>query len=107
MRPAWTLFALLLPGLVAAPAAARDTVGVFKSWGAFRDLSPRHCFAVAEPVQRPAGGGERPFAAVATWPAQGVRAQLHIHLSRRKLRGAPVFLAIGERRFALDRKSVV
>jgi len=94
-----SLLTCAILGLWAFPAGARDTIGVYKSWAAFRDYRPHHCFAIAEPVS--GRTGEHPFAAVTTWPASGVRAQLHIHLSRRKLRGAPVFLAVGEHRFPL------
>jgi hypothetical protein len=88
-----------MTGTLAAPAAARDTIGVYRNWAAFRDFRPHHCFAISEPVS--GRSKQRPFAAVTTWPTMGVRAQVHIHLSRKKLRGAPVFLAIGEHRFPL------
>jgi hypothetical protein len=83
------------------PAAARVALGVFDSWGAFRDERPRRCFAVSEPAQPMRGGGWRPFAAISTFPDRGVRGQLNIRLRWRKLRGAPVFLSIGDRRFRL------
>ena len=85
--------------LVAAPVAARDTIGVYKGWGAFRDAQPARCFAIAQPVR--AGGAGRPFASVATWPGRGLRGSLHIRLSRERDRSAGVTLSIGERRFAL------
>lgn len=87
---------------VAAPGLARDTLGIFGSWGAFRDASPARCFAIAQPdsVDGP-GSGWRPFAAVATWPALGQRNQVHLRLSRRFAgRGAPV-LVIDDDRFPL------
>ena len=78
----------------------RASLGVFERWGAFRDASPRHCFAIAEPSgDRP--GSTRPFASVATWPSDGVRNQLHVRLSRDRHSGASVTLSIGERRFEL------
>ena len=89
--------ALLL--LVAAPAAARETVGVWKSWGAFRDASPRRCYAIARPVV--AGGRSTGWASVATWPGRGLAASLHVRLSRPRDRSAPVTLTVGERRFEL------
>lgn len=89
--------ALLL--LVAAPAAARETVGVWKSWGAFRDATPRRCYAIARPVV--AGGRSTGWASVATWPGRGLAASLHVRLSRPRDRSAPVTLTVGERRFEL------
>jgi hypothetical protein len=76
----------------------RDTLGVFGSWGAFRDPSPLRCFAIARPVER---GRSQPFASIATWPGQDARNQLHIRLSRARAANARVTLAIGERRFEL------
>ncbi|QIG81690.1 hypothetical protein [Stakelama tenebrarum] len=81
-------------------AAPRESLGVFESWGAFRDASPRRCYAIAEPV-RSRRGDPRPFASIADWPGEHIRGQLHIRLSREKHPKAAVTLAIGERRFEL------
>jgi hypothetical protein len=77
----------------------RDALGVWSSWGAFRDPSPLRCFAIARPVER--GRSGQPFASIATWPGQGARNQLHVRLSRARSPNARVTLAIGERRFEL------
>jgi hypothetical protein len=92
-------FALLLL-LAAVPATARDSLGIYDSWGAFTDASPRRCYAIAQPVP-PGGAGWRPFASIATWPGQGARNQLHIRLSRERDPRARVTLSVGERRFEL------
>ncbi|SEM89246.1 hypothetical protein SAMN05192583_1427 [Sphingomonas gellani] len=88
-----------------APIAARDTIGVFGVWGAFRDTAApraaRHCFAISRPVVSGTRGGSRPFASLASWPARGLRASLHVRLSRERDRSAGVTLTVGERRFAL------
>jgi hypothetical protein len=84
--------------LVAAPATARDTIGVWSSWGAFSDASPRRCFAIAQPVDPGQRGG---FVSVADWPGQNIRGQLHVRLSRARSATARVTLSIGERRFDL------
>ncbi len=89
------MIALALALLLLQP---RDALGVFGSWGAFRDPSPLRCFAIARPVER---GRSQPFASIATWPGQGARDQLHIRLSRTRAANARVTLAIGERRFEL------
>jgi hypothetical protein len=80
----------------AVPASARDTIGVWQRWGAFRDTAPARCFAIARSVTRPRGA-----ASVATWPRRGLRSSLHLRLSRPRDRAAPVTLTIGERRFQL------
>ena len=92
---------LLTIAVVTSPAsAARNSLGMFEGWGAFRDDTPPRCFAIAQPV-RGGGGKWRPFASVASWPKAGVRGQLHIRLGREKLAAAPVTLTIGDRRFTL------
>jgi hypothetical protein len=87
--------------LCAAPASAHDAIGVYKSWGAFSDPSPLHCFAIAQPVQSGGSSRWRPFASIASWPKQGARNQIHIRLSRTRDPRARVTLSVGERRFEL------
>ncbi|MCK8458150.1 MULTISPECIES: invasion associated locus B family protein [Sphingomonas] len=91
--------ATLLILAIAVPASARETIGIYKGWGAFRDAAPERCYAIARPVM--AGGRSSGFASIATWPKRGLRASLHIRLSRERDRSAGVTLTIGERRFAL------
>jgi len=86
---------------LAEPAAAREALGVFGQWGAFRDNRPLRCFAIAEPPVRYGKRDWRPFASVATWPGRNVRGQLHIRLRKAKQPGAPIMLRIGDRRFPL------
>ena len=79
---------VLAVALLAVPAAARQTIGVYKSWGAFRD--PDRCYAIAQPVL--ANGRPGGFATVGTWPAKRLRASFHLHLS------APLVRAMGSGR---------
>ena len=44
------VFPLLL--LAAAPVQARERIGQYGGWGAFRDESPARCFAIAQPLWR-------------------------------------------------------
>jgi hypothetical protein len=94
---------LVLIALPVAPLSARDSLGIFDRWGAFRDPAVPRCYAIAEPAER--GGGSdaawRPFASVGTWPRKNVRGQLHIRLSRQRAPGSAVTLSIGDQRFAL------
>lgn len=86
--------------MLGGPAAARDALGVYNGWGAFRDARPLHCFAISEPVRR--GGSKwRPFASVAHWPVQRIRGQVHVRLSREKRAGVPITLSIDGRRFPM------
>ena len=86
---------------LAAPIAAKDSLGVYSNWAAFRDDSPARCYAIAKPTR---GSDAGPFASVATWPERGIRGQLHIRLSRASSDGSDVTLTIGERRFTLAAK---
>lgn len=91
---------LVLPALLvlaAVSAPARDTIGVWQRWGAFRDAAPPRCYAIARSV----GQRVRGTASVATWPDRGLRNSLHLRLSRPRDRALPITLTIGERRFQL------
>jgi hypothetical protein len=87
--------------LVAAPALARDSLGMFEGWGAFRDAADARCYAIAKAVPSRMQRDYPPYATVATWPRRQLRGQVHLRLSRRLLPGATITLAIGEQRFAL------
>lgn len=106
MRPTTPSALALLPLLllVASPAMARDSLGIFENWGAFRDSgasqSGPRCYAIAQPVAR-RGQPPRGFASVGSWPRNHVRGQLHIRLGRARASAAPVVLTVGERRFTL------
>ncbi len=86
--------------LLAGPAAARDALGVYQGWGAFRDATPRRCFAIAEPIRK-GSASWRPFASVAHWPLQRVRGQIHVRMSRAVQSDTVVLLNIDSRRFPM------
>ncbi|MFS0771973.1 hypothetical protein [Sphingomonas sp. 1P08PE] len=92
-RIAWTVALVLAAGA----ADARDTVGVYRGWAAFRD--PERCYAIAQPQGRVRVG--QPFVAVGTWPSRSLRSSLHVRLSRPVKPDQPVTLSVGERRFRL------
>lgn len=91
---------LFAAALLSAPAAARDALGVYEGWGAFRDGRPLRCFAITQPV-RLGSGKWRPFASVSYWPVQRVRGQVHVRLSRERRSTASVVLSIDDRRFPM------
>jgi hypothetical protein len=87
---------------VAAPVQAqRQPLGIFFQWGAFREQSAQHCFAIAEPERAPKAGARRPSVAIGYWPRRGVRGQVHFRLSREKRAGSAVLLRIDDRTFQL------
>ena len=99
-RVAFVILALI----AASPLAAKDSLGVFAQWGAFRDPQTPRCYAIAaaEPDRRAARYRQHaPFASVGTWPKRGVRGQLHVRLSRTLATAAAVSLSVGGQRFAL------
>jgi hypothetical protein len=88
--------------LIATPLAARDSLGMFATWGAFRDPTVPRCYAIAMARSSQRARDYQPFASVGTWPKRGVRGQLHIRLSRAVGADAPIALTVGGRRFALS-----
>jgi hypothetical protein len=86
---------------IAAPALARDSLGLYAKWGAFRDPIAPRCYAIAMAEPSAMQRAYQPFAAVGTWPRRGVRNQVHFRLSRPVAANSPIVLAMGDRRFAL------
>lgn len=91
---------VLIVGL-SAPASARDSLGIFESWGAFRDPDVPRCYAIAMPSGSASNREYRPFASIGTWPSRDVRGQVHFRLSRRLASDRPITLTMGDRRFTL------
>jgi len=95
----------LLAVLVAAPLAAKDSLGVFGDWGAFRDPQVPRCYAIAAAQDEARQGNARrehaPFASVGTWPKHNVRGQMHFRLSRTVAASPRIALAVGNQRFEL------
>ena len=93
------MLAGLLGGIaLAGPIAAKDSLGVYEGWAAFRDDAPLRCYAIAKPQR---DRDSSPYATVSTWPSRGKRGQVHVRLSDAVSKGAPVRLTIGAERFAL------
>ena len=90
-----------LLALMAAPALARDSLGMFETWGAFRDANEPRCYAIAKAMPSTMQRDYQPYADVAIWPRRGVRGQIHFRLSRRLLAGVNIVLTIGDQRFEL------
>jgi hypothetical protein len=84
---------------LAAPLAAKDSLGVFGDWGAFRDPSVPRCYAIAAAEND--ARDHAPFASVGTWPKRQVRGQVHVRLSRSFASSAAILLSVGGQRFEL------
>ena len=98
-----TRFALPLLALAAfaAPLSARDSLGVFSDWGAFRDSGVPRCYAIAKAAPSRLARDYEPFASVGTWPRRQVRGQVHFRLSRELADTPNIRLVVGEDRFQL------
>ncbi|MEP7222044.1 MAG: hypothetical protein ABI673_05190 [Novosphingobium sp.] len=101
MKRAALLASAIAATLCAVPALARDSLGVFAGWGAFRDPSVPRCYAIAmaEPSSR--ARDFEPYVDVGSWPRRGERGQVHFRLSRKLASGAPIVLRIGGERLQL------
>lgn len=98
MARCW-IFPLFFMGLAAPVEAQQQSLGIFGTWGAFRE--PSRCYAITEPYGRPRAGDERGFASVGYWPGRSVRGQAFFRLSRAKRQGSAVLLRIDGRTFQL------
>lgn len=83
--------------LISAPATARDSLGVFGDWGAFRDPQVPRCYAIAAASAAASQG----YASVGNWPGEQVRGQVHLRLSRALRTGTQARLTIAGRSFTL------
>ena len=99
MRVARLALAVVL--LAASPAAARDALGMFGGWGAFRDAAVPRCYAIAMAAPSTKAREYQPYADVAWWPRAGVRGQVHFRLSRKLQQGSAVTLSLGGQRIQL------
>lgn len=91
----------LLALFAAAPLSARESLGVYDSWAAFRDASPARCYAIAKAGGKTAAPA---YATVSLWPDKGVRGAVHLVLSREVADKARIRLTVGDKRFDLVAK---
>ena len=92
---------LALVLVAAAPLVARESLGVYDSWAAFKDAAPARCYAIAKAQGKTA---QPAYATVSLWPDKGVRGAVHIVLSREVAAKATVRLTVGDKRFDLVAK---
>ena len=58
--------------LLTAPLSAKESLGVFSGWAAFRDPSIPRCYAISEAAPSPLSRYYRPYATIASWPARRI-----------------------------------
>lgn len=93
--------ALAMAGAGTTPLYARDSLGLYATWGAFRDPVAPRCYAIAMAEPSRQQRDYQPFAAVGTWPRRGIRNQIHFRLSRALADNPRIVLTIGDQRFTL------
>jgi hypothetical protein len=96
--------ALTVAALLAAPAlgqGARTALGIFESWGAFRDTRTSRCYAIATPETSAGRASVRGYASVGFWPKSRIRQQFYVRLTRPRGERAELRLTLGSRRFIL------
>lgn len=98
MRKAIFLTAL---GIVTAPAAAREPIGIFFRWGAFEETQPRRCTAMAASLAAPGRSGPA-YSAISLWPDRRVGPQFYVRLSQKRRPGSAAILRIDDRIFQLS-----
>ncbi|WP_430414209.1 hypothetical protein [Parasphingorhabdus sp.] len=99
MKRLFVLISLML--LIPAPAIAKDSLGIFNSWGAFRDAEIPRCYAIAETEQITGRAERKSYATIGFWPNRKIRRQFHVRLSRDRSTNSRVIVSIGGRRFRL------
>jgi len=86
---------------MSVPAHARDNLGLYEGWGAFRDPAVPRCYAIAMAEPSSQQRDYQPYATVGTWPKRSAYAQIHIRVSRVLARDAPILLKVAGRSFEL------
>ena len=94
MRLAGALFLCL----IAAPLLAKERLGAYQSWAAFKDAEVPRCYAIGSPDESSGTGG---YVSVGFWPKRGLSHQLSVRLSRTRSSDAGITLSVGGRRFQL------
>lgn len=93
----------VLPLALTSPVVARDSLGIWNDWGAFRDGGVPRCYAIAMAEPAPGRANDfQPYVTVGIWPTRGISGEVHARLSRRPRPGTAVTLSIGGEHFTLQ-----
>lgn len=94
--------ALLLGCLiVTAPLSAKDRLGVYQGWAAFRDPDAPRCYAIAAPDETLRKPTLAAYLSIGFWPKRQITHQIYVRLSRSRSPNSGVTLSAGGRRFKL------
>lgn len=100
MKKSYILLALAAC-VISGPATAKDSLGIFSNWGAFRDPEIPRCYAIAESEEITGKAERKSFASVGFWPKRSIRRQFHVRLSRDRSSNSRLIVSIAGRRFQL------
>ncbi len=94
------LSAIILTFL-ASSISAKDQLGVYQNWAAFRDPGTR-CYAIAAPEEMVSGAERKAYLSIGFWQKQKVTHQLYVRLSRDRSTNSSLTLNAAGRRFRLQ-----
>ncbi len=83
------------------PAGARENIGIYGNWGAFRDPTVPRCYAIAKALPSKMRREYQPYATIGTWPKRAMRNQVHFRMSRKLATDPRLSLRIGGKSFVL------
>ena len=101
LLPSCCLLAAALALGLTGPALARESLGIYGSWGVFRDPVVPRCYAIAKAIPSKLHRDYEPYATIGTWPKRGIRNQVHFRMSRKMAADPRLILRIGGERFQL------
>ncbi len=96
MRSPIAKFALAAACVVSASTlGAKESLGVFEQWAAFRDAAQNRCYAIAMPLASASQRDYQPFASIGNWPRRKVRNQVYFKLGRNARVDSRISLRVG------------
>lgn len=96
---------LLIFGLTfaaASPLAAKDQLGVYQGWAAFRDTATPRCYAISTPQKTVGTPTRNGYLSIGFWPRRKAAHQVYVRLSRERSTNSAITLSAGGRRFRLN-----
>jgi hypothetical protein len=91
----------MVVAIIAVPLAAKDRLGVYQGWAAFRDPETPRCYAIASPEETVGTPTRNAYLSIGFWPKRGTSHQIYVRLSRERSSNSGVTLSAGGRRFRL------
>lgn len=91
----------MLAIMIAAPLIAKDRLGVYQGWAAFRDAQTPRCYAIAAPEEMVGIATQKAYLSIGFWPKRGVSHQIYVRLSRERSTNSVITVSAGGRRFRL------